>query len=334
MLIETNNVDCAKELVQIKSLLGTPVTSYIQTENITSRFALHNIDPEISLVDLGTELQESNPIKIMELRRFTTRHAGSVKPSETVLVTIFGTQLPVSVKFFYISEKIKLFYDRPRQCSKCWHFDHVLAKCSSEVVCRKCSGNHLLASCNSSTSTCTNCKGQHEATDSHCPFRLKEFQILKFKADNHIPITEARRRFRIHDQKSFAAVAKSSAAPPPAVPPPSELDSLLSDFLKKAQEALTKMLQQQLTIFQNHLSLMLQQHMETTMQISSGSTLATPRETVSAQTSSSPPIPPSDSLLHTGKRARLNNFDSSSLNLISKSQSKHEITSAMSVDSG
>lgn len=106
VLFETNDRECAEEIVKIDEILKVPVEAQIQTENITSRFVLHNIDTGISLAELGTEIQGENGVKIKEIRRFTRKMQDRVMLTETVLVTIFGTRMPAEIQMFYMTEKV------------------------------------------------------------------------------------------------------------------------------------------------------------------------------------------------------------------------------------
>ena len=154
LLLETEDHICVQEIVKLDKILGVPVTPYVQIENITSKFALHDIDTSIPLSDLGSEIQAANDVKIKELRRFTRRSPAGIQLTETVLVTIFGTNLPREIKFFYMLERIKPFYDRPRQCTNCRRFDHSASKCKNKTVCKRCSEHHPTDSCSNPNKTC------------------------------------------------------------------------------------------------------------------------------------------------------------------------------------
>lgn len=50
------------------------------------------------------------------------------------------------------------------------------------MVCAKCGQNHDANSCDSPTSRCPNCNGEHLATDKECPTLKKKRKFLKEKA--------------------------------------------------------------------------------------------------------------------------------------------------------
>ena len=124
IVIETKSEECAIEVLQLKQLLNVNVKVNLLRESVTSRFLLRNIPVNITLKELYEELCEENDIKILELCRFTRKVVNEVIPTQSVLVTVLGITLPKSVRLFYQTQNITLFYDRPRQCSNCFKFNH------------------------------------------------------------------------------------------------------------------------------------------------------------------------------------------------------------------
>ena len=51
LLLETKDHTCAQEIVKLDKILGVPVTPYVQFENTTSKFILHETDSFIPLFD-------------------------------------------------------------------------------------------------------------------------------------------------------------------------------------------------------------------------------------------------------------------------------------------
>ena len=236
LLFETSDANCAQEIIKIDKLLDVPVTPYVQSDNITSRFVLHDIDPSISLMELGAEIQATNDIKVKELRRFTRKSSTGIHLSATVLVTIFGTVLPQEIKYFYMIEKIKPFYDRPRQCTKCWRYDHATSKCKNEPVCKFCAESHPTESCTSPSKRCVNCQENHDASDPNCLTRAKEVEILKYKTDCHLPITEARRRFKQSEQKTYSTATQNITSSNNLALTRQDFEETLNTFFVKLQD--------------------------------------------------------------------------------------------------
>lgn len=250
ILIETEDKTCAKEIAAITEILGIPVTSYIQSENITSRFVLHNIDTLIPLADIGNEIQNENNLRVKEVRRFTKRGLAGPQLTETVLITTYGTKLPNEIKFFYMLEKIKPFFDKPRQCTNCWRYDHATRKCGNRMLCKKCGGEHHFASCEAEAAHCSNCEGSHFSTEQNCPTRVREMSILKYKSEYHLTIAEARRRYAEQTKtKQFATVIRSEPSQTTHYITKKELETTLDTFYQKSQESLKTLLEKQATMF-------------------------------------------------------------------------------------
>ena len=55
------------------------------------------------------------------------------------------------------------------QCFKCQQFGHTAQKCTNEMICLKCGGDHESKSCSSTTLYCANCRGNHAACSRSCP---------------------------------------------------------------------------------------------------------------------------------------------------------------------
>ncbi|GIY22486.1 uncharacterized protein CDAR_464901 [Caerostris darwini] len=123
LLFFTSHYDTAKELVNIKAILGVPVNASLYTEKISTRFLLHNIPTDIPLSELAFELEEENRVSVIELKRFASKRATPTFTSP-VLVTILGTILPEHIRLWLTKEKISLFVNKPRQCRNCHSFSH------------------------------------------------------------------------------------------------------------------------------------------------------------------------------------------------------------------
>ncbi|KAG8194500.1 hypothetical protein JTE90_013253 [Oedothorax gibbosus] len=68
ILIKTEDPTTAKELLSIKLLISIPVKADLNLVNITSRFALHDIPPDIPLTECIEELEAENNLKVIECR--------------------------------------------------------------------------------------------------------------------------------------------------------------------------------------------------------------------------------------------------------------------------
>lgn len=166
--------------------------------------------------------------------------------TETVLVTIYGTIIPSKIKLFYMIEKIRPFYDRPRQYLNCWQFDHAAKKCKNETVCRKCSENHATATFSNVELTCTNCQA---APDPKCLASSKEMDFLKY---NHLSITEAPRQYaKTSKPENYAEAVKANTEPTTNATyvTKADLEQTFELFFQHTQECILQVLQQQANFF-------------------------------------------------------------------------------------
>ncbi|XP_071043353.1 uncharacterized protein [Parasteatoda tepidariorum] len=208
LLIKTANLNTAIEISKLTKIMEVQTQSSILTENITSKFLLQEIPLDHALTELAAELSY-NDITVHSIRRFTRR--GSSTLSETCLITIYGISIPTEVKFWYNLVKPTPFYDRPRQCTKCFKFNHATKNCSAKhQSCSYCSGTHAFSECASTEPTCINCAGNHPVDFPTCPSRLEEAKFLEFKSKNHLSFSEARRQFKpIQHTSTYASISKS-----------------------------------------------------------------------------------------------------------------------------
>lgn len=206
IIVSTKDVMCATSICNISEFLGVTTSTRVIWENITNRFLLFNMPVSISLAEIAKELSSSNNINILELRRFIRRDSNpELSP---ILVTTLGTSLPLEIKIWLTIHQIRQFIDRPRQCLKCFKFNHVTSKCNSSQLCTTC-GTHHEGPCSLKLS-CTNCSGEHRSDYNQCPFRLKEAEFLNFKCKHFLSFVAARRAFfKKADKTSYAQVTRT-----------------------------------------------------------------------------------------------------------------------------
>lgn len=197
LLAITENLQTAKELGATMAITGKPVKPRIQTESITMRFLVFKVTIDTSLEELKDELEEENDIRVHSLRRFTRKTDKGMAQTETVLVTVYGRILPEHVYLWCQRQRVSLFIDRPRQCAKCWSYNHPSRFCKKEQTCSNCSLTHdpelnKGETCKAVT-RCTLCGEAHKADSKECKLYIKEVEIQHFKAINGLTITEARR---------------------------------------------------------------------------------------------------------------------------------------------
>ena len=239
LTLTTRSIVTAQEILRLEQLLGVSVSAYVQIDTITTRFILH-LDQAITCEEIALELAEQN-IVVYEVRRFEKRVGDGFQATPTVLVTCYGTTIPTEVKLWYQRHRIYVFSDKPRQCGKCYRFNHATSKCRSDSICMHCATAHT-GQCSSPTLFCINCKRNHPANDKRCPSYLREVQIQKYKSQNHLTIQEARRQFRAQTKPVEAQYATVAARPPAEMVTKSEFESTVSQLFTKITNTLEMVL--------------------------------------------------------------------------------------------
>lgn len=223
IVITTQNLECAKQVCKLDKILGVAVSVAIQQETITSKFLLRDMPIDIATSDIVEEVECSNPVIVSEARRFTRIIDDSRVPTNLVLFTVIGTHLPPNIKTWYINHKISSFIDRPRQCTRCYQFNHSVKSCQQPAICARCGSLEDHKICNLDP-ICCNCQGNHPANDKSCPNRSEEQRFLEFKQRNHLSFAEARKAFTKSTPKSLYS-QKSSNFPQQNNP---EIDSAMA----------------------------------------------------------------------------------------------------------
>ncbi|GBL89211.1 Transmembrane 7 superfamily member 3 [Araneus ventricosus] len=165
-------------------------------ENISARFLVADIPTTTPLEELSKEIQDKNGCLVVEMRHFVKPNSSKV--TSPVLITILGTTVPETIKFWFIRQRIQPFVDRPRQCNKCYVYMHGARTCDKNNICFCCGGDHI-GPCHQPPK-CVNCSGSHNAKSRSCPVYIQEQKILELMCRNHISIGEARHIFR---QKNY-----------------------------------------------------------------------------------------------------------------------------------
>lgn len=217
LLLQTGDISVALRAVEIKSILGVPASPSVKYENMTSRFLLRGIDPSVELSELVNELEGSQSFKVCEIVRFNSRINRG--PSSTVLVSVFGSGIPLEVKLWYQIFRCAPFYDRPRACVNCLRFDHPSKACTRDQVCARCGRQvkkgevHDFEGCLEPIK-CGNCGGSHFSSDRRCEAYKREVELCEFKAENHLSFAEARRQFAANKKRKSNSYARVTSGDP------------------------------------------------------------------------------------------------------------------------
>lgn len=212
ILIQVNTSEAALAISRINKLLGVNVKPSLILSNCSTKILIRNVSEDIPLNKLVEDIALKNGLTILEARRFTRKNP--VKLTRTVLLTILGHKVPDKIKIWYNIFHCEIFFDKPRQCANCWSFGHIKKFCKSASLCEKC-GSKVSDPSHSKMCEikCKNCGGNHLVSDKECPYYEKEQEIINYSVQNHIPIREAKRLYKIEDNKtkSFSAILKSGS---------------------------------------------------------------------------------------------------------------------------
>lgn len=206
ILIHCKDNTTAYYISLITKILDINVKTKCFEETFTSRFILRDIHQDVSLHELCNELESENDFNVREIRRFKKGQA----LSETILVTILGTEIPDSVKLWYQRIKISTFFDKPTICQSCWKLGHPAKYCPSPNKCYQCGQPKTADHKNpcDANPLCPNCGGSHPATDKSCQAYLEFSNLIQYKTQNHLPLAEARRLFNTKKTSTYASKSK------------------------------------------------------------------------------------------------------------------------------
>lgn len=240
LLIKTKKGGVAQQISKINSILGVQVSAKVHTDNITSKFLIYDIPCEIPLIEVCREI-EGNNLTVQSIRRFKKKNKDL---SESLLVTTYGTVIPNEIKIFLSVVRPRRFYDSVRQCNNCYKFTHATAKCKITPICKKCGDDkHDENKCEEINPKCINCTGAHFADDQICPSRAEEKEFLKYKCDNNLTFSEARRqRNQNKKDKSYSQVVESAQNQNNQGLTEGRIESILKNTVSEVSEKLEKTL--------------------------------------------------------------------------------------------
>ncbi|XP_049528913.1 uncharacterized protein LOC125947712 [Dermacentor silvarum] len=172
--VDTTDEKTVQTLLGLSQLCGVNTRAYIPQGADVTAGVISDVDLELQDDVLKSMIVCTPPCKIISVRRL-----GS---SKCVKLLFDCAKLPSHIKAGLVRYPVRPFVPRPLQCRKCLKLGHVQGFCTSAVVCAKCGQNHDANSCDSPTSRCPNCNGEHLATDKECPTLKKKLKFLKKKA--------------------------------------------------------------------------------------------------------------------------------------------------------
>ena len=89
---------------------------------------------------------------VTHARRIESRRGGVTSPTDSIVLTFSGTDLPPQVIVGYVRVKVRVFIPNPMRCFRCQRFGHTQTHCRGKPTCSKCaSKDHTDESCDADT---------------------------------------------------------------------------------------------------------------------------------------------------------------------------------------
>ncbi|XP_055603960.1 uncharacterized protein LOC129752196 [Uranotaenia lowii] len=209
-VLKVRNEEQVKKLEQLDSLIdGTKIEIGYHPNLNTRKFVVTcNEVGDMKNEELLAELATQN---ITNVQRITKKTPSGIVGTSTFILTVNSTVVPEYVDFGLLRLKTRIYYSLPMLCRKCLQYGHTKAKCTNQIACIKCSGEHDSTKCRNDP-YCLSCKGNHSPVDRNCPIWKNEAASLKLSTDRNISLTEARKQISSTASiyhTSYAKVAKS-----------------------------------------------------------------------------------------------------------------------------
>ena len=155
---------------------------------------------------------------VTHARRIESRRGGVTSPTDSIVLTFSGTDLPSQVTVGYVRVNVRVYIPNPMRCFRCQRFGHTRTHCRGRPTCSKCaSKDHSEETCDADTLWCVNCgEGQtpHSSSDRSCPKYAEEREINALKATKNISFREARDEYhKTHPKTSYADKVKNAPTP-------------------------------------------------------------------------------------------------------------------------
>lgn len=204
LIIQTDREKDLNEIAQ--TIKGSRKISYHKINKMNPRVVVRNIEEEINLQNITDYITAQNddihlqkdkirPVIILTTRKNSSRHA--------VLEVDAGTrELLLYNKISLGHQKVRIQdYFQIRRCTKCLKFHHRSKDCRGTIACSNCGGQHAASDCTSQEMKCIICQNynkftksqkkrptEHSVFDRNCPSYLTEIQKLASNTNYNIPL--------------------------------------------------------------------------------------------------------------------------------------------------
>lgn len=218
--VECKSADAANKLMENPCLARNKLTASIPSYHVSRMGLVRGVPVDWSMEEFvsATDLKEGSG-KILKARRLQCKvlkegSPPSWVPTQSVVVTFEGQNLPSKIYAFYTSLNVEIYVLPTIQCRKCLRFGHIQTQCRSDARCFKCAKKHPGETCNISPEhiSCLFCTGCHFATDKNCPEFGRQKTIKLLMSEQNISYQEAAARTPTV-RKTYSDVANTMFSP-------------------------------------------------------------------------------------------------------------------------
>ncbi|XP_029165179.1 uncharacterized protein LOC114936225 [Nylanderia fulva] len=197
--INFKNIHEANQLLDDPLLEANKLKAFIPSFRLIRRGIIKGVDEDISEEEMLEEMESHQ--RILGIRRLNRRNRDPNRqendpkwvPSKSVIITFSGQNLPSEVRLYKIKIEVDPYMTLPIVCYNCFKLGHTSLNCRNETKCSMCGENKHQESCGTSCPKCSNCKGEHIATDRNCPIYRMEYEVKRLMAYENLAMGDARK---------------------------------------------------------------------------------------------------------------------------------------------
>lgn len=209
ILCKSSNVQCLNDLLNCTRFTSIAVRAFVPPHLACVKGIVRGVPTDITPEAL---LKMLSPAGVVSVYRCNRSVGDNRVPTESVIVSFAGLTRPSEVKAWPYLFRVETLSPRPLQCRNCWRFGHSANACRSSVRCCNCGGSHSTSACDEDAPRCCLCDGSHSATDSNCPARGHEIQVLEIAEKRHCSRAEAISAIKERDVGYAAAASRQSTS--------------------------------------------------------------------------------------------------------------------------
>lgn len=192
LLLRAKNAITQQDLLKMTSLTNVEVTASLTKSDLTCRGVIADIHPDTTAEYIKEHISAPG-FQILHVSRLLDPE----KKMTQAAITFAGQMLPKIISCDKSTHAVRPYYETPNQCKNCFRYAHLAKQCRSLPICLYCAGpKHADNICPSQNRNippkCSNCAGNHTATNFSCPARCLQVEILKYRNKHKVSFTTAK----------------------------------------------------------------------------------------------------------------------------------------------